>query len=83
MPRRFPTAWSAERIPGSFVVQDAIGQSLAYVYASETSAFFSPPRYGEGSPPVGLNVPVFVVYCKTVIARFLEQRPKIMPKALL
>jgi hypothetical protein len=35
MPRRFPTAWSAERIPGSFVVKDATGQSLAYVYASE------------------------------------------------
>jgi hypothetical protein len=38
MPRRFPTPWTAERIPGGYVVKDATGQSLAYVYARDTKA---------------------------------------------
>jgi hypothetical protein len=38
VPRRFPPPWTAERIPGGFVVKDATGQSLAYVYARETKA---------------------------------------------
>ena len=38
MPRRFPPPWAVERIPGGYVVKDAKGQSLAYVYARETKA---------------------------------------------
>jgi hypothetical protein len=38
MPRRFPPPWTAEQIPGGYVVKDATGQSLAYVYARETKA---------------------------------------------
>ena len=30
MPRRFKPPWTAERIPGGYVVKDATGQSLAY-----------------------------------------------------
>jgi len=33
--RRFPAPWKAEAIPGGFVVKDASGQALAYVYARE------------------------------------------------
>jgi hypothetical protein len=36
--RRFPPPWTVERIPGGYVVKDATGQSLAYVYARETRA---------------------------------------------
>ena len=36
MPRRFPAPWTAEQIPGGYVVKDATGQSLAYVYVRET-----------------------------------------------
>ena len=36
MPRRFPTPWTAEQTPGGFVVKDATGQALAYVYSRET-----------------------------------------------
>jgi len=36
--RRFPSPWTAERIPGGYVVKDATGQSLVYVYARETRA---------------------------------------------
>lgn len=38
MPRRFPPPWTVEQIPGGYVVKDASGQSLAYVYARETKA---------------------------------------------
>ena len=36
--RRFPSPWSAERIPCGYVVKDATGQALAYVYARDTKA---------------------------------------------
>jgi hypothetical protein len=38
VPRRFPPPWTAERIPGGYVVKDATGQSLAYVYGREKKA---------------------------------------------
>ena len=33
-PRRFPAPWSAELQPNYYVVRDADGQQLAYVYYS-------------------------------------------------
>jgi hypothetical protein len=30
--RRFPPPWTAEQIPGGYVVKDTTGQALAYVY---------------------------------------------------
>jgi hypothetical protein len=38
VPRRFPVPWSTEQIPGGYVVKDATGQSIAYVYARDTKA---------------------------------------------
>jgi hypothetical protein len=39
MPRRFKPPWTAERIPGGYVVKDATtSQALAYVYARDTRA---------------------------------------------
>ncbi len=35
MPRRFEPPWTAESIPGGYVVKDANGQSLAYVYSRD------------------------------------------------
>lgn len=32
MPRRFPAPWTAEALDACFVVRDAQGQALAYVY---------------------------------------------------
>jgi hypothetical protein len=37
MTRRFPPPWTVEKIPGGFKVNDANGQSLAYVYADDRS----------------------------------------------
>ena len=31
-PRRFPPPWSAEVMPNCFIVRDADGQQLAYIY---------------------------------------------------
>ena len=36
--RRFPPPWRADKIPGGYVVRDANGQSLAYIYSRESEA---------------------------------------------
>jgi len=36
--RRFPPPWTVEGIPGGYKVNDANGQSVAYVYGRETKA---------------------------------------------
>jgi hypothetical protein len=36
--RRFPAPWRVDKIPGGFVVRDANGQALAYVYSRESEA---------------------------------------------
>jgi hypothetical protein len=33
--RRFPAPWRADKIPGGYVVRDANGQTLAFVYSRE------------------------------------------------
>jgi hypothetical protein len=38
MTRRLPAPWRAEKIPGGYVVRDANGQALAYVYSRATEA---------------------------------------------
>jgi hypothetical protein len=37
-PRRFPAPWRADKIPGGYVVRDANGQALVYVYSRENEA---------------------------------------------
>jgi hypothetical protein len=36
--RRFPAPWRADKIPGGYVVRDANGQALAYIYSRESEA---------------------------------------------
>ena len=33
--RRFPAPWRADNIPGGYVVRDANGQALVYVYSRD------------------------------------------------
>jgi hypothetical protein len=33
--RRFPAPWHADRMPGGYVVRDANGQALAYLYSRD------------------------------------------------
>jgi hypothetical protein len=37
-PRRFPPPWRVDKIPGGYIVRDATGQALAYVYSRENEA---------------------------------------------
>jgi hypothetical protein len=37
-PRRFPAPWHADPIPGGYVVRDANGQALAYLYSRDNDA---------------------------------------------
>jgi hypothetical protein len=36
--RRFPAPWRADKMPGGYVVRDATGQALAYLYSRDTEA---------------------------------------------
>jgi hypothetical protein len=36
--RRFPPPWRADKVSGGYVVRDASGQALAYLYGRETEA---------------------------------------------
>ena len=49
-PRRFPPPWSAELQPNYYVVRDADGQQLAYVYYL-VFAFLSDFNAGCGAAP--------------------------------
>ena len=37
-PRRFPPPWRADKMPGGYVVRDANGQALAYIYSRDSEA---------------------------------------------
>jgi hypothetical protein len=37
-PRRFPAPWRADKIAGGYVIRDANGQALAYVYSRDSEA---------------------------------------------
>ena len=36
--RRLPAPWRAEKMPGGYIVRDANGQALAYVYSRANEA---------------------------------------------
>ena len=36
--RRFPPPWRADKMPGGYVVRDANGQAIAYLYSRENEA---------------------------------------------
>jgi hypothetical protein len=58
VPRRFPPPWKAEKIPGGFVVRDADGQALAYVYsrASETDVMQAEVLTDDEARRVATNI---------------------------
>jgi hypothetical protein len=37
-PRRFPPPWHADPMPGGYVVRDANGQAITYLYSRENEA---------------------------------------------
>ena len=49
--RRFPLPWRADKMPGGYVVRDANGQALAYLYSRDNDADArqaDAQRLGEG-----------------------------------
>jgi hypothetical protein len=38
MARRFPAPWRADKIAGGYVVRDANGQALVYIYSRDNEA---------------------------------------------
>jgi hypothetical protein len=52
--RRFPTPWRAEPIPGGYVVRDANGQALAYLYSRDnpTEALQAKMLTKDEAPPI-------------------------------
>ena len=63
--RRFPPPWRADKIPGGYVVRDANGQALAYLYSPENEAVrtsrggrCSHRRFVNCSPAVDTNAAI-------------------------
>ena len=56
--RRLPAPWHAEKIPGGYVVRDANGQALAYVYsrATETDAMQAKVLTDDEARRVAANI---------------------------
>ena len=56
--RRLPPPWRVEKIPGGYVVRDANGQALAYVYsrATETDAMQAKVLTDDEARRVAANI---------------------------
>jgi hypothetical protein len=56
--RRLPASWHAEKMPGGYVVRDANGQALAYVYsrATETDALQAKVLTDDEARRVAANI---------------------------
>jgi hypothetical protein len=56
--RRFPAPWRAEKIPGGYVVRDANGQAIAYIYSreSEAEALQAKVLTKDEARPIAVNV---------------------------
>jgi hypothetical protein len=57
-PRRLPAPWTADKIAGGYVVRDASGQALAYVYcrANEAEAMQAKVLTEDEARRVAVNV---------------------------
>jgi hypothetical protein len=58
MPRRLPPPWKVEKIARGFVIRDANGQALAYVYsrATETDAMQAKVLTDDEARRVAVNI---------------------------
>jgi hypothetical protein len=56
--RRLPPPWRVEKIPGGFVIRDANGHALAYVYsrATETDAMQAKVLTDDEARRVAANI---------------------------
>ena len=56
--RRFPAPWRADKMPGGYVIRDANGQALVYVYArnSEAEAMQAKALTADEARRIAINV---------------------------
>jgi hypothetical protein len=57
-PRRFPPPWRADKTPHGYVVRDANGQAIAYVYsrATETEAMQAKVLTADEARRIAVNI---------------------------
>jgi hypothetical protein len=57
-PRRFPPPWHADPMPGGYVVREASGQALAYLYSREnpTEALQAKMLTKEEARRIAINI---------------------------
>jgi hypothetical protein len=56
--RRVPPPWRADKIPGGYVVRDANGQAIAYLYsrATETEAMQAKVLTADEARRIAINI---------------------------
>jgi hypothetical protein len=56
--RRFPSPWRADKVPGGYVVRDANGQALAYLYCrdNEAEARHAKVLTKDEAPRIAINI---------------------------
>ena len=57
-PRRFPPPWRADKIPGGYVVRDANGQALAFLFSREdkTEALQAKELTADEARRIAINI---------------------------
>jgi hypothetical protein len=68
--RRLPAPWRTEKMPGGYVVRDANGQALAYVYsrATETDAMQAKVLTDDEARRVAVTLIIALVSMPSFIA---------------
>jgi K+/H+ antiporter YhaU regulatory subunit KhtT len=58
MSRRFPAPWREEKFSGGYIVRDATGQAIAYLYArsTETEAIEAKQLTMDEARRIALNI---------------------------
>jgi hypothetical protein len=55
-PRRFPPPWRPDKMPGGYVVRDANGQAIAYVYGREAEAMQAKMLTNDEARRIAVNI---------------------------
>jgi hypothetical protein len=70
MPRRFPTPWREEKFSGGYVVRDATGLALAYLYARATESEAIEANFRRSSADRGQHCKVARAFERVTVDRW-------------
>ena len=79
--RRLPPPWSAEETDACFIVRDANGQALAYVYFEEEPGRRSAAKLLTRDE--ARRIPANIASCRSCLRRSCWHRPQIVPYPLI